>query len=308
MTPTSRSENPTSHASRRGPSPRRVWWLAARPATLAASVAPVLAGTAVAAHDHRVRALPGLGALVVAIAIQVGTNYANDYSDYVRGADRHRVGPLRAASSGVVPPHQVRWAAVAAFGVAAAVGAAVSLVTNPLLIVFGLFAIAAGWLYTGGPRPYGYAGLGEVFVFVFFGLLATVGTTYVHELRAPPAAWVAGCATGLLACAILALNNLRDVDMDADAGKRTLAVRMGRRWTRLLIAAFLLGAVVAPAIAVAFSWAPRWAALPALTVVMAIGIVRATAATQAPALVRALKRAAAMEVWWALLWTLGLLL
>jgi len=275
---------------------------------LAASVAPVLAGTAVAAHDHRVRALPGLGALVVAIAIQVGTNYANDYSDHVRGADRHRVGPLRAASSGVVPPHQVRWAAVAAFGVAAAVGAAVSLVTNPLLIVFGLFAIAAGSLYTGGPRPYGYAGLGEVFVFVFFGLLATVGTTYVHELRAPPAAWVAGCATGLLACAILALNNLRDVEMDADAGKRTLAVRMGRRWTRLLIAAFLLGAVVAPAIAVAFSWAPRWAALPALTVVMAIGIVRATAATQAPALVRALKRAAAMEVWWALLWTLGLLL
>ena len=308
MTPTSRSESPTSHASRRGPSAGRVWWVAARPTTLAASVAPVLAGTAVAAHDHHLRALPGLGALVVAIAIQVGTNYANDYSDHVRGADHRRVGPLRAASSGVVPAHHVRWAAVAAFGVAAAIGLAVSLVTNPLLIVFGVFAIAAGWLYTGGPRPYGYAGLGEVFVFVFFGLLATAGTTYVHELRVPPAAWVAGCATGFLACAILALNNLRDVGTDADAGKRTLAVRVGRRWTRWLIAALLTGAVLAPAVAVAFSWAPRLAVLPALTAVMAIGIVRASAATHAPALVGALKRAAAMEVWWALLWTLGLLL
>jgi 1,4-dihydroxy-2-naphthoate octaprenyltransferase len=282
--------------------------MAARPATLAASVSPVLAGTAVAAHDHQVRTLPGLGALVVAIAIQVGTNYANDYSDYRRGADRRRVGPLRAASSGVVPPHQVKWAAVVAFGLAAVVGVAVSLVTNPLLAVSGALAVAAGWLYTGGPRPYGYAGLGEVFVFVFFGLLATAGTAYVHELRVPPAAWVAGCATGFMACAILALNNLRDLDTDAEAGKRTLAVRVGRRWTRLLIAAFLAGAVVAPAVAVAFGWAPRWAGLPVLTVVAAIAIVRATAATEAPVLVGALKRAAAMEVWWALLWTLGLLL
>jgi 1,4-dihydroxy-2-naphthoate polyprenyltransferase len=282
--------------------------MAARPATLAASVSPVLAGTAVAAHDHQVRTLPGLGALVVAIAIQVGTNYANDYSDYRRGADRRRVGPLRAASSGVVPPHQVKWAAVVAFGLAAVVGVAVSLVTNPLLAVSGALAVAAGWLYTGGPRPYGYAGLGEVFVFVFFGLLATAGTAYVHELRVPPAAWVAGCATGFMACAILALNNLRDLDTDAEAGKRTLAVRVGRRWTRLLIAAFVAGAVVAPAVAVAFGWAPRWAGLPVLTVVAAIAIVRATAATEAPVLVGALKRAAAMEVWWALLWTLGLLL
>src|SRR5215471_16224254 len=290
--PTSRSESRTSHASQRGRSPRlsaqRVWWMAARPATLAASVSPVLAGTAVAAHDHRVRALPGLGALVVAIAIQVGTNYANDYSDYVRGADRHRVGPLRAASSGVVPLHQVRWAAVAAFGVAAAVGAAVSLVTNPLLIVFGLFAIAAGSLYTGGPRPYGYAGLGEVFVFVFFGLLATVGTTYVHELRAPPAAWVAGCATGLLACAILALNNLRDIDTDAEAGKRTLAVRIGRRATCALIGAFLTGALLVPVVVVALRWAPAWALLPLLTAPAAFVIVQATASREAPLLVRAL--------------------
>src|SRR5262249_33204729 len=204
-----------------------------------------------AGREQQVGTLPGLGALVVAIAIQVGTNYANDYSDYRRGADRRRVGPLRAASSGVVPAHQVRCAAVAAFGLAAVVGVAVSLVTNPLLAVFGGLAGAAGLLYPGGPPPYGYAGLGEVFVFVFFGLLATAGTTYVHELRVPPAAWVAGCATGFMACAILALNNLRGLDTDAEARKRTLAVRLGRRWTRLLIAAFLAAAVVAPAVAVA---------------------------------------------------------
>lgn len=331
MTLTSRSANQTLHASQGDPDHRpanssslqgegtgggdipprlsaaRVTWLAARPATLAASVSPVLAGTAVAAHDHQLRALPGLGALLVAIAIQVGTNYANDYSDYVRGADRRRVGPLRAASSGVVPPQHIKLAAIAAFAVAAAAGLAVSLATNPLLALFGALAIAAGWLYTGGPHPYGYAGLGEVFVFVFFGLLATAGTTYVHELRVPPAAWAAGCATGFMACAILALNNLRDLETDAEAGKRTLAVRLGRRWTRILIGAFLAAAVVAPGAAVA-AGAPRWAALPMLTVAMAVAIWRATAASEAPILIGALKRAARMEVWWALLWTLGLLL
>lgn len=313
MTHTSRSASPISPGSRSVPEGLRpsaagTWWTAARPATLAASVSPVLAGTAIAAHDHMVRTLPGLGVLAVAIAIQVGTNYANDYSDFVRGTDRRRVGPVRAASSGVVPPRQVMWAAIAAFVVAAVTGAAVSLVTNPLLIIPGALAVGAGWLYTGGPRPYGYAGLGEVFVFAFFGLLATAGTVYVHELRVPPAAWVAGCATGFIACAILALNNLRDLETDAEAGKRTLAVRVGRRWTRRLIAALLAGAVVAPAVGIAFGWAPPWTALPMITVTMAIGIWRATRSGEAVVLVRALKRTAAMEVWWALLWTLGLLL
>lgn len=301
--------NPLRHRERGlGPSAARVWWVAARPATLAASVSPVLAGTAVAVHDHSVRGLPGLGVLLVAVAIQVGANYANDYSDFVRGADRRRVGPPRAASSGVVPPGHVRRAAVAAFGLAAVVGLAVSLATNWVLALFGALALAAGWLYTGGPRPYGYAGLGEVSVFLFFGLLATAGTTYVHELRVPPAAWVAGCATGFLACAILALNNLRDIDTDAEAGKRTLAVRVGRSWTRVLIAAFLAAAVLAPAAAVVFGWAPRWAALPMLTFTMGFGIAQAAGSTEPAVLVAALKRTAQMEVWWALLWTLGLLL
>jgi 1,4-dihydroxy-2-naphthoate octaprenyltransferase len=244
----------------------------------------------------------------VAIAIQVGANYANDYSDHVRGADRRRVGPLRAASSGIVAPESVRWAAIASFGVAAVVGLAVSLVTNPLLILFGVLAVAAGWLYTGGPRPYGYAGLGEVFVFVFFGLLAAAGTTYVHELRVPPAAWAAGCATGLLACAILALNNLRDIDTDAAAGKRTLAVRIGRLGTRGLVAAFLAGSAITPLAAIGLGWAPGWTGLTLLTLPAAALVVRASASAEPPVLVRALKRTAAVEVWWALLWTLGLLL
>jgi 1,4-dihydroxy-2-naphthoate octaprenyltransferase len=314
VTPTFRSASRTSPASPDGrstpgpPGRARVWWLAARPATLAVAVSSVLAGTAVAVHDGVVRTLPGLGALVVAIALQVGTNYANDYSDFVRGADRRRVGPLRAASSGIVPAGHVRWAAVAAFGVAAVVGAAVALATSWVLLVLGALAVAAGWLYTGGPRPYGYVGLGEVFVFVFFGLLATAGTTYVHELRVPLAAWAAGCATGFVACAILAVNNLRDIETDAQAGKRTLAVRLGRQGTRLLIAAFLAAALLVPPVAAALGWAPITAVLPLLTAPLAVAVVRATASTEVPKLVGALKRTAEMELWWALLWTLGLLL
>jgi 1,4-dihydroxy-2-naphthoate polyprenyltransferase len=288
-------------------SPGRVWLLAARPATLAASVSPVVAGTAVALHDHAFRALPGLGALLVAIAMQVGVNYANDYSDHVRGADLGRVGPIRAASSGVVPPGQVRLAAIAAFSVAAAIGLAVSLATDWHLLIFGGLAVAAGWLYTGGPRPYGYLGLGEVFVFVFFGLFATAGTTYVNELRVPPAAWTAGVATGCLACAILAINNLRDIATDAAAGKRTLAVRIGRSWTRRLIAVLFAVALLSPLAAAFAGWVPRLATLPLILVTMVVPVVRSTASIEAPVLVSALKRAALIEVWWALLWTVGLL-
>ena len=290
------------------PGRTRVWWLARRPATLAASVAPVLAGTAIAVHDQAVRTLPGLGALTVAMAMQIGVNYANDYSDHVRGADRRRVGPLRAASSGVVPPEHVKWAAIAAFSVAAIAGLAISLVTDWRLILVGALAVGAGWLYTGGPRPYGYIGVGEVFVFVFFGLFATVGTTYVHELRIPPAAWVAGVATGSLASAILALNNLRDIATDAVAGKRTLAVRMGAAWTRRLIGAFFGVAILAPLLASFAGWVPRLASLPVLVVTMLPPVMRAAASSDPKELVGALLRTAVIEVWWALLWTVGLLL
>jgi 1,4-dihydroxy-2-naphthoate polyprenyltransferase len=272
-------------------------------------VSPVLAATAVAAHDGAGRPLAGIAALVVAVALQVGVNYANDYSDHVRGADRRRVGPLRAASSGVVPPGQVRTAALASLGVAMAAGLAVSLATDPRLILLGAVAVLAGWLYTGGPRPYGYLGLGELFVFLFFGLMAAAGTAYVRELRVPPAAWTAGVATGCLACAILALNNLRDIDTDAEAGKRTLAVRLGRRGTRVMIGVLLAAALAAPVVAAARRWAP-WpvAVLPLLTLPMVVSVMRSAASGSPPELVRALKGTAVLEVWWALLWTAGFLL
>src|SRR5579884_2388566 len=182
---------PDGTAAGAGPGRLRVWWLATRPATLAASVSPVLAGTAVAVHDGRVRSWAALTALLVALAMQVGVNYANDYSDHVRGADRRRRGPLRAASSGLVPPGQVKAAALAAFGLAAAAGLALALATDWRLLPVGALAVVAAWTYTGGPWPYGYRGLGEVFVFAFFGLFATAGTVYVEALRVPPAAWAA---------------------------------------------------------------------------------------------------------------------
>jgi 1,4-dihydroxy-2-naphthoate polyprenyltransferase len=271
-------------------------------------VSPVLAGTAVAVHDHEVRTLPTLGALVVAVALQIGVNYANDYSDHVRGADRDRVGPLRAASSGVISPSQVRLAAFACFTIAAVVGVALSLATDWRLIPLGALAVAAAWFYTGGPRPYGYLGLGELFVFVFFGLFAAAGTTYVNELRVPPAAWVAGFSTGCLACAILALNNLRDITTDAAAGKRTLAVRLGAVWTRRFIGVLFAAALLAPLLAGFAGWVPRLAALPVLVVTMLGPVMRAAASTDPRQLTGALQRTAVIEVWWALLWTLGLLL
>src|SRR5229473_877325 len=225
----------------------RVWWSAVRPATLAASVAPVLAGTAVAIHQGGIRPAAGFGALVVALAIQIGVNFANDYSDFVRGADTpRRVGPVRAASSGVVAPERVRWAAVVAFGVAGAVGLALSLATDWRLLVVGAACLLAGWLYTGGPRPYGYLGLGELFVFVFFGLVATCGTVYVESLRVTSLAVVAGIGMGFLATAILVLNNLRDIETDAAAGKRTLATRIGRDRTLILLVLLVCGAFTAP--------------------------------------------------------------
>jgi 1,4-dihydroxy-2-naphthoate octaprenyltransferase len=291
-------------------SPARVWWLAIRPATLAASVAPVLAGTAVAVHEGDARPWAGIAALVIALAIQIGVNLANDYSDFVRGADTpQRVGPLRAASSGVIPPNQVKWAAIAAFGVAGAVGLVLSLATDWRLLFVGAACLLAGWLYTGGPRPYGYLGLGELFVFVFFGLVATVGTVYVEELRVTPLAILAGCGIGFLATAILILNNLRDIETDAAAGKRTLATRIGRGPTLVLLLLVVIAAFTVPLV-IMFS---RLASVTIMAMHFGIPIasfpVRTAFATKsAPALVKALKRMAAAELAYAMLMTVGLLL
>ncbi|HEY8814696.1 MAG TPA: 1,4-dihydroxy-2-naphthoate polyprenyltransferase [Candidatus Dormibacteraeota bacterium] len=292
------------------PSPAMVWWLAVRPATLAAAVAPVLAGTAVAVHETGARPLAGLAALVIALALQVGVNLSNDYSDFIRGADTpQRIGPLRASASGVIAPWRVRWAAVAAFAVAGSVGIALSLATDWRLIFVGAACLLAGWLYTGGPRPYGYMGLGELFVFIFFGLVATVGTAYVQELRVTPLAVLAGCGIGFLATAILILNNLRDIETDATAGKRTLATRIGRGPTLGLLLILVCGAFAVPIVILA----TRLAGITIMAMhfgipIAAVPVRTAFATRSGPELVTALKRMAGAELAYALLLTIGLLL
>ena len=196
-------------------------------------------------------------ALVVAVSLQVGVNYANDYSDGIRGTDTNRVGPARLVGGGVVAPARVRRAAFWAFGVAAVSGLALAIVVAPWLIAVGLACIFAAWYYTGGKRPYGYAGLGEVAVFVFFGLVATAGTAFVQTEELTALAVAASVPVGLLASALLVANNLRDIPQDRAAGKRTVAVRLGDRWAAWLYAALVLVAIgVASSLSVARPWAP----------------------------------------------------
>jgi len=211
---------------------------------LPAAVVPVLVGTAVADAAGVVIWWRSLYALIVALAIQVGTNYANDYSDGVRGTDAHRVGPVRLVASGLATPGAVRAASFYAFGIAGVAGLVLALATTPWLLVVGAMCFAAGWLYSAGPRPYGYAGLGEVFVFVFFGLVAVVGTAYVIAGHITSLAVTAAVPVGLLATALLVVNNLRDIETDEAAGKRTLAVRSGAKATRGLYAALIAVAFV----------------------------------------------------------------
>ena len=226
------------------------WLLGARPRTLPAAVVPVALGAASAVGEADPVWWRVAPALIVSLALQVGVNYANDYSDGVRGTDEVRVGPVRLVASGLAAPGAVKRAALAAFGVAAVAGLLLASITSWWLLVVGAAAMLAGWGYTGGPKPYGYLGLGEVFVFVFFGLVATAGTTYVVCQRLTSVAWLAGCLAGCLACALLVVNNLRDIPTDREVGKRTLAVRLGDRLTRtfyfgLLAAAMVLVAALA---------------------------------------------------------------
>ncbi len=233
------------------------WIAGARPRTLPAAVVPVLVGTAAAAGmDGDTSALKGVivwrfvAAMVVSLALQVGVNYANDYSDGVRGTDDERVGPLRLVASGTKPAAAVKAAAFAAFGVAAVAGLALAATTTWWLVVVGLAAIAAAWFYTGGPRPYGYAGFGELFVFAFFGVVATTGSAFVQIERVTPLTLAVSVPVGMLAVALLVVNNLRDIPGDTAAGKRTLAVRLGDRRTRVLYTALMfLPFVITPFVA-----------------------------------------------------------
>ena len=284
------------------------WWQGARPRTLPAAIAPALVGTALAYQAQSFLPLRALLALVVALSLQVGVNYANDYSDGVRGTDRNRVGPIRLVGQGLATPGAVRAAAVASLAVAAVAGLVlVALTTQWWLLLVGAAAIAAAWLYTGGPRPYGYAGLGEVFVFIFFGIVPVVGTFYVQTLTMSPEAFIAGIGVGVLICAILIANNLRDIPTDRVSGKVTLAVRLGDKATRTLFVA----TVAVPFLAVAwlaFLVGP-WTLLGLLAAPLVISPARAVMrGAQGPALVPVLKSTGTAVLVYGLALSLGIAL
>ncbi|MCY7372452.1 MAG: 1,4-dihydroxy-2-naphthoate polyprenyltransferase [Spirochaetaceae bacterium] len=242
------------------------WVEGARPRTLPAALAPVAAGTGAAAAVDAASPGRALLALLVAVALQIGVNYANDYSDGVRGTDADRVGPLRLVGSGAASPAAVKRAALLSFAVAGAAGLVLSAATSWWLTLVGAACLAAAWFYTGGRSPYGYLGLGEVSVFVFFGLVATAGTTYVQAGEVTVAAVLSGAGCGSLACAILVANNLRDRALDEVAGKGTLAVRLGDHRTRVLYVALLASAY---AVVLALGLDDPWVLLVLLTTPLA---------------------------------------
>jgi 1,4-dihydroxy-2-naphthoate octaprenyltransferase len=239
------------------------WVAGARPRTLPAAVAPVLVGTAVAAGDGPFRAGRAVAALVVALALQVGVNYANDYQDGVRGTDKVRVGPVRLVAGGLASAAAVRRAALLSFAVAGGAGIILAVIVQPWLIAVGAACIAAAWGYTGGPRPYGYDGLGEVFVFLFFGVVAVTGSAYVQNGHLSGLALAASVPVGLLATALLVVNNLRDRSGDDVAGKRTVAVRLGDTRTRTLYASLIV---------VALAWSAGLAAVTPWTLLALVAL------------------------------------
>jgi 1,4-dihydroxy-2-naphthoate polyprenyltransferase len=282
------------------------WLAGARPRTLPAAVSPVLAGSGVAAYLDGFVWWKALLALVVALALQVAVNYANDYSDGIRGTDADRVGPMRLVGSGVASPAAVKRAAFLAFGVAAVAGLALAAATAWWLVAVGLVSMVAAWFYTGGTKPYGYLGLGEVMVFVFFGLVAVVGTTYVQTETWEWAALWAAVGVGALACAILVANNLRDIPTDVLAGKRTLAVKLGDRGTRYLYAGLVVDATLA-VLAVAYVTTP-YALVGVGFLVLALPATRTVLrGATGPALIPVLQQTGLAELVWAALVTAGLL-
>ena len=282
----------------------KIWVAGARPRTLGAAVSPVLVGTGVASRYGDVVLWRAALALVVALGLQVGVNYANDYSDGVRGVDVARKGPVRLTASGLAPPAQVRAAAVLAFLVAAVAGGVLAVVVDVRLLVVGAAAVAAGALYSGGPRPYASAGLGELSVLVFFGLVATCGSTYVQLERVPGLAVVGALAVGLPACAILLVNNLRDVETDAATGKRTLAVRVGAERARRLYQASVVGGLAAGA---AMAASAPGALLGLAAAPLALGPLRLVARRRdAPSLVAALVGTARLQLAFSALLAVGL--
>ena len=284
--------------------------MAARPRTLPAAVAPVLVGTALAQTRGSIDLIAFAAAMLGALFIQVGTNLSNDYSDARRGADTEdRLGPVRVTAGGLVPPRQVLVATYLSFAAAVLCGIYLIAVAGPVLLLIGAASILAGILYTGGPRPYGYEGLGEIFVFLFFGVVAVTGSYYVQRQDLPWEALVLAVPVGLLASAILVVNNVRDLDTDRRAGKRTLAVRLGRERTRTLYAVMLLAAYLTAGLPWLLGSLTAWLLLPWLTAPLAARLQR-TVRTHAdgPTLNAALAGTGQLEFLFCVLLAAGLLL
>lgn len=269
----------------------RAWLLAARPPTLLAAVAPVLVGSGLAVDDGVFRLDVFVVTLVTAVLLNIGVNFANDASDAARGADTpDRIGPPRAVAGGLIT-ERAMWRGVAVvFGLAVTGGVYLTAVAGPWIVVIGVASIAAALGYTGGPVPYGYRALGEVFVFVFFGLVATVGSRFVHDSTAPADAWLAAIPVGLLVTAILVANNIRDIETDERSAKMTLAVVLGRSRTRRLYGLLILGAFAWLALFAGIGWMPRPTLLGLAALPLAIPPIRIVATqTAGPALIGALK-------------------
>jgi 1,4-dihydroxy-2-naphthoate octaprenyltransferase len=288
----------------------QAWKIAARVHTLPAAIVPVVVGSSLAEADGVFRWDAFLYALVAALAIQVAANFANDVSDATRGADTpDRLGPPRMVALGRLTPKQM-WAGVAlALMVAAAAGIALAIIAGPVILVIGVISVLAMLGYVSGPIPYGYKGLGEVFVFVFFGVVATVGSRYVHDMTAPRSAWLLSIPIGMLVTAILVVNNYRDLETDRAAGKRTLAVIIGRERTRVLFAVLIYGAFPLIALFAMLDWTPFLTVFAALLAPYAMGPVRIIyRKTDGPALIRALTMTARLHLWTGLVVAAGAIL
>jgi 1,4-dihydroxy-2-naphthoate octaprenyltransferase len=282
----------------------REWLAGTRPRTLPAAVVPVLIGSGVALGYGRFSWWRALLALVVALALQVGVNFANDYSDGIRGSDERRVGPVRLVAAGLAPPRHVLLAALGCFGVAGVAGLALAAVTSWWLLVVGTACIAAAWFYTGGPKPYGYSGLGEVFVFLCFGVVAVAGTAYVQMKALTWLGLAASVPAGLLACALLMVNNLRDIGTDTVAGKRTLAVMLGDARSR---AGYVLTLLVPFGVAALLAFFRPFTLLTVLALPLARLPVRSVrAGASGPALIRALGQTGRLQLAFGIAFTIGL--
>lgn len=290
-------------------SPLQIWLLAIRPRTLPAAAAPVIVGSALAFHDNAFQFFPALAALLGALLLQIGANLANDVFDFKKGADTHeRLGPPRVTQMGLLAPNQVLIGMCVALGLAALIGLYLIYVGGWVILVIGILAILCAIAYTGGPFPLGYLGLGEVFVFLFFGLAAVCGTYFVQAGTVSPLAWLAAIPLGLLACAILVVNNLRDIDTDRAAGKKTLAVRFGVNATTWEYRVFLALAYLIPLTFVFFDFELLWVLLSWGSLPLARPLLRLVQNERGRALNAALAGTARLEFVYALLFASGLIL